>query len=987
MTLHAGQFKAFFRELWGQDPFPWQQRLAEQVCGGRWPDTLGLPTASGKTACLDIAIFALASQANRAPGDRSIGRRIFFVVNRRVIVDEATERANSIARQLRDADPEAKPVTSAVASALRRLSGELDAPPLDVAILRGGIYRDSRWARSVAQPTVITSTIDQIGSRLLFRGYGVSEAARPLHAALVAHDSLILLDEAHISQPFAQTLDAVRRYRSERWAAQPISTPFEVVQMTATPGNRGENVFRLESNDRSHPILAPRIHAAKPTELLCAGGKGAKALDELSKVVAEQAVRLHADGRSTVAIIVNRVATARKVYEILKASQEDQAEVHLAIGRMRPIDRDTLTHIIQSRVGKSRQQGPQDKPLFLVATQCLEVGADFDFDAMVSECASLDALRQRFGRLNRTGRNITAMGCIVIRGDQTTTEDDPIYGPALSQTWQWLESVAQNRIVDFATAAMEQKLKGKDLSPLLAPRANAPMIFPAYVDAWVQTSPAPATDPDVSLFLHGSQRGEPEVLVCWRNDLPEKPDLDIWTQIVGLIPPSSPECMPAPIGVVRAWLAGQDTHDEQRGDTLDASEPEVATELQSDCRTALAWRGPASRLVRSPSDIHPGETLVLPVSSDGWTAFGHIPGAADGLSADSQVDIAERAFRESHGRAVLRLTPSRLAAWPQSDALVTLKAWLDDPDDNTSRDGVRGLLAQIAITMPSELAREAVTLGLLADRNLGLTCERYPAAIEGAVLTTRRPIPGNKRTLLAMDEGHDETSQATGCETISLNVHTKHVEEALAALLHLVPVEPWKDALLLAARFHDLGKSDERFQALLINSTLDEVWAQPTLWAKSVRMAMSPNQRQAAYRRSSLPPGFRHEMLSVQLAESEGDLLPTDSILRDLALHLVSSHHGYGRPFAPVVIDDAVPAVSLPDLGITFTSDQRRQHPPHRLDSGIAERFWTLTRHFGWWGLAYLEAVLRLADQRASQREDDSKQVRGSPPATRETAT
>jgi CRISPR-associated endonuclease/helicase Cas3 len=142
------RFDEFFAAVHdGHDPFPWQRRLARRVAVGDWPLALALPTASGKTACIDIAVFALACQAIW-PKERphTAPRRIFFTVDRRVIVDEAFEHALNVARKLDEAE---HGILRDVAQRLRELMPSGDAEkPLACFQLRGGVYRDDAWART-----------------------------------------------------------------------------------------------------------------------------------------------------------------------------------------------------------------------------------------------------------------------------------------------------------------------------------------------------------------------------------------------------------------------------------------------------------------------------------------------------------------------------------------------------------------------------------------------------------------------------------------------------------------------------------------------------------------------------------------------------------------------------------------------------------------------------------------------------------------------
>ena len=133
-ALTLADFGSFFAAVHGgREPFPWQKRLAERVLepeGLGWPEAITLPTASGKTACLDIAVFALAAQAHVPPQKRSTLRRICFVVDRRLIVDEAYCQAQRLAKALREATPGG--ILHEVAHRLRILADNVTARPLEV---------------------------------------------------------------------------------------------------------------------------------------------------------------------------------------------------------------------------------------------------------------------------------------------------------------------------------------------------------------------------------------------------------------------------------------------------------------------------------------------------------------------------------------------------------------------------------------------------------------------------------------------------------------------------------------------------------------------------------------------------------------------------------------------------------------------------------------------------------------------------------------
>ena len=114
------------------------------------------------------------------------------------------------------------------------------------------------------------------------------------------------------------------------------------------------------------------------------------------------------------------------------------------------------------------------------------------------------------------------------------------------------------------------------------------------------------------------------------------------------------------------------------------------------------------------------------------------------------------------------------------------------------------------------------------------------------------------------------------------------------------------------------------------------------------------------------PEKARHEAASVMAASASGLLSQAHD--PDLVLHLIGTHHGCGRPFFPVWEEDPSITIHIEAEGESFETSSGRALA--RIDSGWVDRFALLNRRYGYWGLSYLEAILRRADCVQSRKEE-----------------
>jgi len=230
--------------------YHWQEQLFFHFLEGRTPAQVSVPTGLGKTSVMDVWLLALAWESQHRTSVRLTPTRLVWVVDRRAVVDQATTEAESLVRRISEC--------AELRDALSALCVRGDAEPvLAVSTLRGEFADNREWSRDPLRPAIIVGTVDMVGSRLLFSGYGDSIRRRALHAGLLGNDALIVNDEAHLTPAFAALLSQVSGMSGVR-----------SMLLSATPRGEGAFIFpETMEDDLANPVFEKRYRAVKRLHL------------------------------------------------------------------------------------------------------------------------------------------------------------------------------------------------------------------------------------------------------------------------------------------------------------------------------------------------------------------------------------------------------------------------------------------------------------------------------------------------------------------------------------------------------------------------------------------------------------------------------------------------------------------------------------------------------------------------------------------------
>lgn len=919
-SITRDEFGDFFAALnGGYDPFSWQEEVLDHICEhGVWPERINAPTGSGKSSVVDIHLFANALAAvGAAP---RVPRRLCVTVGRRALVDSQATRADKILGRMGKAltDGSGEPdILRRVAEALQSFqtrNDEKGSKPFETGHIRGELSNRALPVTDISACAIIAATPDMYGSRALFRGYGSTKAARPRETALLTMDTVMVLDEAHMNRQLLHTTQRIAEL--QKYEADLGVPTLQVVETTATPSTEdsesttlGVDIEALDTpNDKE---LHRRVYSHKELVLHPIDKWDGKpgnsptvnaAVDAIMERLAHREAGESSKKAYTVGCIVNHVRTAISIKEALaknKALGKD--EVQLLVGRMRPYD---LKNLQAEHSGLFTTEGDESVKV-VVATQTLEVGIDVDFADLVTELAPASSLAQRFGRVNRLGHRTDSKVVVIEPASSDLVKKDapPYKAVDLSNAYAWLEALngAENPSVNPAAMVKNPPVQSSP-ERLLYQRPEWPDLL-----EFSRTDENPYDEPDLDLWLHDSLDAETAMGgVIVRDNLPSNTSAAMEILKTSYFAPRDLETFPANLKILKEILDYQDEH---------GVKPRKFLYRQGE---VSLWQD-ADHGDESNQSLAPGDVLLLDMGSVPFTNQGiavtqrELPSTKDKLEAvpfpkGIKLYVYEKcADREEHFREYLGLSPEEVAELLDSQS--------------------SGSQKRIASELSIEAEDGQEVIAWYAD------------------------VTDDKKSI----EGSDIAQELAPTDPVLLDDHQNDVAERTRQLAENLGLAPeFSEALELAAKYHDEGKRDLRFQQML--------GADPDAEALAKSGHRSVAEAYRARSRSALPRGWRHEQLSALMVAASPEKVGEH---RDLVLRIIGCSHGHGRfSFA----HDAGFLLKEGYLPEGTDYEALKEQATRLFNVGYWDNLMEQTsRTYGPYATAYLEAVERAADAQISR--------------------
>jgi CRISPR-associated endonuclease/helicase Cas3 len=487
----ALEFDSTFHALTGNAPFPWQARLyTEYFAKGDIPPACCLPTGLGKTSVIAIWLIALANGA-------TVPRRLIYVVNRRTVVDQTTEEVERYKKVI----DERLEILEAIHQVIFR-SPKLPLRHHSVALstLRGQFADNGDWCEDPSRPAVICGTVDMIGSRLLFSGYGIGMGKRPLHAGFLGQDALLIHDEAHLEPAFQALLMSIEK---EQKRCNEFGK-FLVMELTAT--SQTASPFVLDDDDYADSTVDERMNSKKSFHIHTLAD-----FKKPAKELWEKALTFKDSGKA-ILVFASSVETVLDI-----AGKLPKEQVKTLTGTMRGKERDELvTDKTFARFLPKASDESTPGTVYLVCTSAGEVGVNISADHLVCDLTPFDSMAQRLGRVNRFGKFNECEVHVFVPPDSAWDDKHPLTEPR-KKTLALLHKL-NGQASPKALIDLPQDERTAAFTPL-------PTILPAtdiLFDAWALTTikgKLPGRPP-VEPYLHGVAEYEPpQTTVAWRHEV------------------------------------------------------------------------------------------------------------------------------------------------------------------------------------------------------------------------------------------------------------------------------------------------------------------------------------------------------------------------------------------------------------------------------------------------------------------------------------